>query len=261
MSPGLVPYKWASQSSEIRRHETCGSNANFKFFRAIESSMNLREHAEIAVLVSQLILPSPADSATGSEHALEQYWNRLRYLEHLWSKALTMAGQQHDQSMQTLLVEEMLVCRLLTQVVAAASLSLPAWQQHHRQVDQFLNFADQGSAVPTSRSRLLKLSRRMERWGDFLISQAPQGDPFAIDPARCQDFRSQHRLPREAVWTLILSGIRHAIPAHQITDSARAAVHRLLQEAALSHISLRLFLADGRIKPRLMRRIEGGSTA
>jgi len=221
--------------------------------------MNLRDHVEIAILISRLGMNSGWPMNLWDAKIKSRFWNQTRYLEHLWEKELARGRLTFEGLSQALLVEEILACQLLIRVVAAATSSLEEWRKHHAYVQQLLYPPAESALDGVTVSRLGRLQRRLDHWGDFLISRSPTAEAYGTDPERCREFRISDQFRNEAVWTLFLKGISHAVPPRQIDDVARGAAQHLLQDTALSLIPEDVFLADGRIKPRLMRRLESGT--
>jgi len=218
--------------------------------------MNLRDHVEIAVLISRLGMDSGWPAGLWDAETKSRFWNQTRYLEHLWKKGLAKERLAPGGFSQTLLIEEILACRLLIRVVAAATASLEEWQQHTAVVQQLLHLQAESTLDEMGYSRLGRLRKRLDHWGDFLVSRSSTAELYGTDPERCREFRISYRFQDEAIWTLFLKGISHAVPSRQIDDAPRRAVQRLLQSTALTFIPEDVFLADGRPKPRLMRLIE-----
>lgn len=216
--------------------------------------MNLREHAEMAAIFSRFVLVPPGSRTAWPEKSRDRFWKTVDYLEHLWAKEHDRLTCPGNGAARGQLYEEILASSLLLRVVATAGISPEHWQRHALTIDRLLEF-EPGLPLP-AQSRLNRMRKRLSHWGDFLVSRHPEGENFGDDPERCREFRDCYRLQDEAVWTLMTEGISRAIPDRVLNDLTRAAVQTLLLEAAFSMISPQIFLRDGRVKPRWMRRIE-----
>ncbi|WP_437229390.1 hypothetical protein SH661x_001415 [Planctomicrobium sp. SH661] len=225
-----------------------------KFTRA----MTLRDHLEIAVLVSRVGNVSVHSPKEETENGRITFWKQVKYLEYLWSKEVHLSLRGAIEGISGELVEEILASRLLIRVMAALTNAKSAWDEHQHQFELIIEELGAREQSPAAATRTGKLLRRLDHWGDFLISRFPDHEHFATDMERAKEFRELSQCAESVAWPLVAKGISHVIPSRGIRNVTRGAVHRLLQSAAVGMIPPSLFMPDGRMKPHLLQRIEWG---
>ena len=156
--------------------------------------MKLRDHVEMAVLLARLAAANGHPLQKWPAETGRTFWNQVHYLEHLWSKEMDRAQRERIVLQERLLVEEILSCRLFVQSVSAMTLAHEEWSRHRQSLDRLLLEFDRPETVPSSLSRLFRLRKRLDHWGDFLVSRLPGGEEFSEDRARCREFHETYQL-------------------------------------------------------------------
>lgn len=237
--------------------------------------MQLRQHLEIAVLVSRFSSSPQIRSVAWFGPLRRRFWNHVAYLIHLWVKAQwehASTGRRSELSGSNL-AEEVMAIELLSRVVASAERQLAERmedavgtledqvenQRHARQLEEVrINCLEtlSGSAA----LRLQRVQRWLEQWGDFLAPGVNSKNAGGGASDLALPVRPGGRYVEEAYWSLLQRGVVQSLPSKQVTDPVRVAVHRTLQNLACSLIPADSFLPDGQVKPSYLQRFRVNTT-
>lgn len=221
----------------------------------------------IAIHASQISAgPVPLDG-----DRLYDYMTLSRQRLRLWIDAVEQFRRDPTDTGQLItLSHEVLVSEVLNRVAAAVLVASDA----HRRIQHATPFARRAhldllqarqavlslvvdQVLPLGAAlRINQLRRRTERWADFLVSSIRPFDAvaeFAVDEARCSEFRSTS----PGVWNsgaraITLAALRHAMPDEAIPCAERARLQMTILKRVFSFLPTSAFHDDGRLRsPRL----------
>jgi hypothetical protein len=248
--------------------------------------MHARELAELAAVIAvhaQAVIRAGADVRI---EVLEQYWTASKCRLDRWSRLLRQLAAAEQATLPATLawprvrpmLEEMLVSELLTRVWAATAVAHDAERGEgdlapiarniltgHLDVRRrLLVQLSAGSSLTKSQvAQLDQLRRRVERWGDMLLSHVAAVtdiSEFAYEPERARDFaedldRNAVDTEREFTCQLVLLALRASFEQGLADRTPNSDLNRRIGSAILAAIREQLDDSSGLVKSAWLERM------
>ncbi len=234
--------------------------------------MNLRDIAEIAVLVAWFGQTRNSEVEPIPESFLKDFWRSSQLRCHLWHQDHIRYGKQQHLEDSVHLLEEIVVSEMLTRVSVGVMCYKQAdnyrhfgervIEHEHKLKHMLLKHCYSDKESIGERLRLERLQRRVERWTDLLVSpflQKNAPNKFAMNKNRCEEYSAQgtyqNRITSPDIeLSVFLSSARLVIPNRELVDETRSLAQRNILNLSLTLIPIETSDEQG-LQPRLLQAI------
>jgi hypothetical protein len=223
-----------------------------------------------------------------SDESLQRYWDSSWQRQRTWMKLLSSKIHEQARSVSQFenlltVLEEIFVSEILTrtftailiagdqrlQLTSAEPIARNVYRGHLQARQHALEILVNAPQMTTEQcAQVDRLRRKVERWTDLLLGPLVlryNVGEFCFSESRAKDFGSEHRTDTklqttDAVWSLVLVGLRLAFPQTRQLPPEREQLHNQVVESVLACFPSQAFRAEGPFKSANLGRLARSSS-